>query len=552
MKIGIYLGYAPYFEKISLRQEGLGRYISFLLKGFVESGNQLIIACPKWVKPLLEELFEEQDIDTTQIELLMPASNPVIFDALRFFFNRSNIKKRKRKEFPKVFLSFADSIMDILISIRHIALFVLFMLLGAVLAFIALPICAVIALLYFGLRGILKACSVAKGKRVAIRLAKGLSERSPELKDLFFYVLQRWNVGNIQERVRKYSAEEVIKKINKLKYPPLVWYCPTAFWEEFNCINGTRVICVPDLVTTEFPSAFSQGDFTDVTEHVSKIIEEGTYFITYCEYLKDNLLVGKFFKDPGQIKVIRHAVTDMNELLNLSEYFQKFHFPMDITRYFAKKIVLPGILGHSVNMSSYLIGVDNVNSFSFKDVKYIFYPSQTRGNKNILNLVKAFEYVLRQKNLQLKLILTCNMNANSDLKKYIYDHRLQYDVLCFSNVSAQQLAALYMCAQIVVNPTLYEGGFPFTFSEAMSVGTPSIMGNIPQNLEELEEYNLDEYLFDPYDYRDIAKKIIKGLENRDRLIAREKEVYEVMKKRSWKHVCEEYMEAFHYFAQVNI
>ena len=157
MKIGIYLGYAPYFEKISLRQEGLGRYISFLLKGFVESGNQLIIACPKWVKPLLEELFEEQDIDTTQIELLMPASNPVIFDALRFFFNRSNIKKRKRKEFPKVFLSFADSIMDILISIRHIALFVLFMLLGAVLAFIALPICAVIALLYFGLRGILKA-----------------------------------------------------------------------------------------------------------------------------------------------------------------------------------------------------------------------------------------------------------------------------------------------------------------------------------------------------------------------------------------------------------
>ena len=32
MKIGIYLGYAPYFEKISLRQEGLGRYISFLLK----------------------------------------------------------------------------------------------------------------------------------------------------------------------------------------------------------------------------------------------------------------------------------------------------------------------------------------------------------------------------------------------------------------------------------------------------------------------------------------------------------------------------------------
>ena len=172
--------------------------------------------------------------------------------------------------------------------------------------------------------------------------------------------------------------------------------------------------------------------------------------------------------------------------------------------------------------------------------------------QNILNLVKAFEYILRQKSIQLKLILTCNINSDADLKNYVYNHRLQYDVLSFSSVTAQQLAALYMCAQIVVNPTLYEGGFSFTFSEAVSVGTPSIMGNIPQNYEELKEYNLDEYFFDPYDYLDIAEKIVKSLENRDGLIAREKEVYEVMRRRSWKCVCEEYIDAFHYFAQVNM
>ena len=161
--------------------------------------------------------------------------------------------------------------------------------------------------------------------------------------------------------------------------------------------------------------------------------------------------------------------------------------------------------------------------------------------------MKAYEHILRERNIPLKLILTCNLNNDKELLNYIEQKRLQYDVLSFNSVTAQQLAALYMCARLVVNPTLYEGGFPFTFGEGMSVKTPSVMSSIPQVTEVMQGYGLEDYLFDPYDYLDMSAKIEKGLKNRDELIAKEQVLYDQLKNRTWKDVCREYVQAFEYF-----
>ena len=34
------------------------------------------------------------------------------------------------------------------------------------------------------------------------------------------------------------------------------WYSPTAFWPSFNDIPAPRLMCVPDVVPTEFPVGF--------------------------------------------------------------------------------------------------------------------------------------------------------------------------------------------------------------------------------------------------------------------------------------------------------
>ncbi|MFD2884495.1 glycosyltransferase [Pseudomonas lini] len=63
-------------------------------------------------------------------------------------------------------------------------------------------------------------------------------------------------------------------------------------------------------------------------------------------------------------------------------------------------------------------------------------------------------------------------------KKFISEHGLQNDVLCLYGLSIQELAACYKLADLAVNPSLSEGGCPFTFTEALSVGTPVVMARI--------------------------------------------------------------------------
>ena len=133
------------------------------------------------------------------------------------------------------------------------------------------------------------------------------------------------------------------------------------------------------------------------------------------------------------------------------------------------------------------------------------------------------------------------------MEKYIDDHDLREEVLICHGVSMQQLAALYCCAKLVVNPTLYEGGFPFTFGEGMSVGTPSIMSDIPQVRRVLEPAELEEIMFNPRNYLAIAEKMDWALDNLDYLTEKEKTLYNQMAKRKDNIVAEEYIKAFEQF-----
>lgn len=543
MRIGIYLGYAPYIKPMSLKQEGLGRYLSFLLKGFTQTGNEVMIACPNWVIPLVDELIADEDIDATSIEILTSTTEPVLFKAYVKWINRKHRPKTRRGRLSRAVINWTDTILDIFLRAKNIAVLIALLVLCTLLGIAAIPFLILGGIIY-GLARLVKTV-LQKLFRVSVsvlsprKILRGTSVGKSLKKN--------WNAVAIQEKIRRYSTDEIIKKVKHMKNPPDVWYSPTAFWEEFNLFPGVRVVCVPDLVTTEFPTKFSKGYFANSTERISNTIKKGKHFITYCDYLRDSLLLAKYFKNKEDVMVVTHAQNDMLPFLNMAKYFERVPFKEDVNTYFAKNIILPGVLAHSVNMGPFLIGSDSFNNFSFKDVDYIFYPSQVRGNKNILNLVKAYEYLLRHKNIRVKLILTCNINNDEELHGYIYDNRLQYDVLSFNGVTAQQLAALYMCAKLVVNPSLYEGGFPFTFGEGMSVGTPSVMSNIPQVIEVMGDGSLQDYLFDPYDYKDMADKIEKGLQNREVLLEREKIIYRQLSARTWENVCEEYIHAFQYF-----
>jgi glycosyltransferase involved in cell wall biosynthesis len=184
----------------------------------------------------------------------------------------------------------------------------------------------------------------------------------------------------------------------------------------------------------------------------------------------------------------------------------------------------------------YLLG------FDFSDVRYGLYTSQARPHKNLLPLVQAWEYLIRNRFRGPKLVLTCRLEDDPALHDYIHKNRLQFDVLALSGVPSEVLAALNLLATIAVNPTLFEGGFPFTFPEAYSVGTPSIMSRIPVVLEHVREPELQQQmLFDPHDVASMCERIEWGLSNRQELYEAQRGLYDEVANRSWSVAAADYL-----------
>ena len=188
--------------------------------------------------------------------------------------------------------------------------------------------------------------------------------------------------------------------------------------------------------------------------------------------------------------------------------------------------------------------------FDLENIRYVFYSSQVRPHKNFLNLIKAYKKVLREKFVNVKLITTADLKQAPEVYDYIVQHRLQNDVLSFYNVPSKVLAALNARAICAVNPTLFEGGFPFTFLEAYTVGTPSIMSNIPMTTEQISDEELQKtMLFDPYSVDDMVNKIEWGIRNSEKLFELQNKLYIQMKQRTWADAASDYIKVLDYVSK---
>lgn len=185
-------------------------------------------------------------------------------------------------------------------------------------------------------------------------------------------------------------------------------------------------------------------------------------------------------------------------------------------------------------------------------IRFLFYSSQFRPHKNILSLLKAYIYILREKHISIKLILTGNPVRDPKFVSWIQEYNLAQDVFCVHGLTEQELAAFYRGATLAVNPSFSEGGCPFTFTEALSVGTPVVMARIPVTEEVITCPNLGKrMLFDPDNWKNMANCIIQALENRDALLKMQMDFYNQVSQRSWKTVADEYLGVFDEVAAVS-
>ncbi|MFT4058201.1 MAG: glycosyltransferase [Legionella sp.] len=266
-------------------------------------------------------------------------------------------------------------------------------------------------------------------------------------------------------------------------------------------------------------------------KQVEETIYGGKHFVTYSEHIKKSTLMSHYHKSAKNIHVIPHGSINLASLVTIErgDDYEKAQASL----LYCKKL-LAGIFLKSSS--------EYVRKFSNTSVKFLFYASQFRPSKNVLTLLRAYNYLLRKRYIDHKLILTGTFNTLKEIPDYIKKHQLSHDVLLLTNLTSNELAACYKLADLTVNPSLSEGGCPFTLTESLSVGTPVIMAKISVTTEIIIDKDLQQLmLFDPYDWRNLATRIEWGLANRQTLLEQQLQLYTTLAQRNWQHVADEHI-----------
>jgi glycosyltransferase involved in cell wall biosynthesis len=522
-RYGIYLDWGPMRD---LRAEGLGRQLAAFLKGAAERPDvRFVIACPSWGRAQLRVLCDAEHVPQHHFDLLSPELPLAlrIYEAARTW---RESRRRPPRGWPRLRALGAGLarvrawLERSLVSTRS-PLVMAGLLIASVPVVIAFFVWQALSALFMrALRA-----AQAGAQRVGIVGPRRFAERFKQFpaRPLFrrFY-----------RHLEQSESDFLIAMINR-RSDIAAWYCPTAFWPQFNGIKAPRLMCVPDSVLSGFPVGFERLAGLPLFEGFRKLqsaVGGAGHWVTYSEHVRREVVLRDFNADPASAHVVPHAAQQLTDLIAVSGT--------------ANDTVATDAFSRQLFNNAMRLARNPWYTADFRNenMEYIFYASQFRPNKNVPTLLRAFEHLLRVRYLGVKLILTGSWEYR-DISSVVEANRLSHDVLFLHNLPLQQLAALYRRARLAVNPSLSEGGFPFTFTEALSVGTPVVMARIAVTEEIVTDPDLQAaMLFDPYDWRSMAERIEWGLQNRAALLAQQKPLYERLARRTWRHVVDDHID----------
>ena len=516
-RIGIFTAYQPH---VKLGQEGIGRLLLYIVKGMLENQDQVTIIAPSWHRKEVKLLLKEHLLEKTVKVRSMRNHAPIlllIYDLLYRWKNRP--RKIRRWSILQSLQNICTSVVYSALSSYSFVLFAIQMLILLAVVILLLPL--------FILYCFIKALAGSKIMRKATDAL--LSGR---LKQYVRFVPRNLRSDaltlGILNTMRTYELKKMVKFANQsnIEY----WYIPSLFWPETLDIRKKRSLVAPDLVYADFPQLFSQDIVMNWScRTIDKILQSQPKLVCYSHYVAQRQLAD--FRDvpPRNITVIPHGVIDLSE-----------HLANGLP---ANEIIDIYLRNPAWPIPNY----DYVKSLHFEQMDYLIYTSQYRYHKNIPGLLNCFARLLRKERLNLKLVLTCS--NYDDLMELVEKLNLTREVIFMPHVPEHVLAALNAMARLHVNPSLFEGAFPFTFGEAYSSGTPSVMADIPVSREIVTDEELRKLMFfDPYNEDSMLERIKWALTHRDELLAAQQPLFEKIKQRSWAEVAEEYVQSMRYSA----
>jgi glycosyltransferase involved in cell wall biosynthesis len=524
--LGLLIAYPP---GVLSSSEGLGRVISFIIQGAINCEAKIVIVCPKWCVKDLERLFKDAKInqEKSDIEIISTQRVPPLLIIQSLLVRFSKIKPG----------SFFDLVSKCALKVQDVSTETISLMLGSA-SWLVYGILLILTVFLFPFILIFVAASLLANK---IKKSS-TSSTETKLKNLVTHTgrpLEAYKDNQFAWRIFNAMSHQEYKKLGKLANSEISiksWLIPTYFWPDLVEKIPKSVVVCPDIVIQDFPVGFVEY-YKDRITSLHRDIEDSLHFsnhlITYSEYVKQHQILSRFAVPSTKISVVPHGVIYLNAELENQKQFDK------MTSVEKQDVCLQIV--HQYLQSN--CQDEYLRNFDFSGVQFIMYTSQFRPSKNVTSLVRAFNRLQREKYVPIKLLLTGKSDQALYISKIISELGLERDVICLHDLPTQVMAAFYHLATLAVNPTLFEGGFPFTFSEAYSVGTPSVMSRIPVVEEMVSDPELQEVmLFNPYDIDDMVERITWGLEHREELYERERQIFEKIESRSWAMVAQEYLD----------
>jgi|GEM_PF-6347568 len=351
---------------------------------------------------------------------------------------------------------------------------------------------------------------------------------------------------------------------------------PIGNWRLCQLIKTKPItVQIPDIVFLEFPEVFDGNrDVPEATSSILKVANHATRIICPSPYVSElhhqhlgvparkskvvyhaPMIADQYlepFREPGE--TVRQAGARLAERFmldtNFGSHFERYLPPYPSVaqiKRFSSGLRSTGVIvntdtsldrfGGSIR---WLTAVSD--NWANRDA-LLYFPTQNRPYKNILRTLLAID-ALRAQGRNVVLMLTGDLNASPEILQLIADRDLYGHVLCLPRMSAVLHAAMYALADLAIAPSLFEGGFPFLFSEGMSVGTPIVMADIPVTRDVLPSSLWPATLFDPRDITSITTAIKRGIDQSADLVAIQKPFFDAqVAARDWGDVAQEYLDA---------
>ena len=234
--------------------------------------------------------------------------------------------------------------------------------------------------------------------------------------------------------------------------------------------------------------------------------------------------------------MIRVTLTLSNKVISISKSAKN-----EIVKYYGKQSKIT-VINNPIDFKKFKSTYNRI----FRE-DYILYVGSVMPHKNVITLLKAFNYYTSIINTNDKislLLVGTKQTSTNTIEDFISEKSLTKRVRLIGNVSAKELANYYKNAKLFIYPSVYEG-FGMPLVEAMAYKT-TVITTRESCLPEVSGGRVN-YIDDAYSWKELALLMDRKLKFPESVEVREKNAMWVAKKYNIKHITQKYMEIIYSF-----